>query len=335
MIPDEKHDAVIKGLREAFGASGWEDAQRMVKGLSADLVFRIVVAGSPYLLRLMAGRTDPNWLFEVMEAAAKAGLGPAVRYRCVEDGIAITDFVEAGPFGLEEARRLMPGVLRRLHAMPRFGREFPFAKLQDGFIARFRGAKLAPEDEVVDVFRMYAAVCATYPRVDEDMVSAHNDLKPENVLFDGARVWLVDWEAAFANDRYFELAMVTNFLAGSESEERVFLEAYWERPVSAYELARLYLMRQVVHLMYASVFLLLGSAEKAVDWGEPAPSFQPFHERMWRGEIELSGSQAKVNYGRVHWRRLVENARGKDWAMALGAVCERHADGARLLPIVE
>jgi thiamine kinase-like enzyme len=37
-------------------------------------------------------------------------------------------------------------------------------------------------------------------------------LKPENILFDGHRVWLLDWKAALVNDRYFDLAIAANFV---------------------------------------------------------------------------------------------------------------------------
>jgi hypothetical protein len=53
MIPQDKRAAVFRGLREAFGATDIEDIRRMTKGLSSDLVFRIVVQGSPFLLRIM------------------------------------------------------------------------------------------------------------------------------------------------------------------------------------------------------------------------------------------------------------------------------------------
>jgi len=63
------------------------------------------------------------------------------------------------------------------------------------------------------------------------MVSSHNDLKPENVLFDGERVWLVDWEAAFLNDRYHDLAMVANFVVNNSEEEEAYLGTYfWKAP---------------------------------------------------------------------------------------------------------
>ncbi|WP_155121202.1 phosphotransferase [Bryobacter aggregatus] len=33
--------------------------------------------------------------------------------------------------------------------------------------------------------------------IPHEMVSCHNDLKPENVLFNGRRVSLVDWQPSF------------------------------------------------------------------------------------------------------------------------------------------
>lgn len=52
MIPHEKSAAVSRGLREAFGTTAFEDIRTMPKGLSSDLVFRIIVQGSPFLLKI-------------------------------------------------------------------------------------------------------------------------------------------------------------------------------------------------------------------------------------------------------------------------------------------
>ncbi len=61
------------------------------------------------------------------------------------------------------------------------------------------------------------------------MVSCHMDLKPENIVFDGRRVWLVGWQAAFVNDRYFDLAVAANFVVTGAAEESVYLEQYFGR----------------------------------------------------------------------------------------------------------
>ena len=246
MIPQEKSAAVHRGLHEAFGAKALEDIRKMTKGLSSDLIFRIVVRGSPYLLRIMTRideRMDPGRIFASMSAAAEAGLAPRVRYSNAEDGISITDFVEAVPFPATQALVQLPATLQRLHALPPFPKAFNYVTAHNGFIWRFRKAGLLPKGEIEEIFTRYEQVCAAYPRLDSDMVSCHSDLKPENILFDGQRVWLVDWRAAFVNDRYFDLAVAANFVVTNNADERTYLEQYFGRPPDEYQRARFFLIR--------------------------------------------------------------------------------------------
>ena len=333
MIPKEKSAAVFRGLLEAFGTTDIEDIRRMTKGLSSDLVFRIVVQGSPFLLRIMTRideRNDPTRLFTAMKAAAEAGLAPRVWHTNIEDGISITDFVEAVPFSTTEALVRIPGALRRLHALPPFPKAFNYVTAHNGFIWRFRTANLLSRNEVEEIFTRYEQVCAVYPRLDSDMVSCHNDLKPENLLFDGHRVWLVDWQAAFVNDRYFDLAIVANFVVNTDSEERLFLQEYSGQPPDEYQLARFFLMRQVMHMLSAAVFLLLGASGKPVDQSDKAPDFRSFHQRIWEGEVDLADNDMKTIYGRVHWEQLLQNVRRARFDDALRIVSDRHAHGSSI-----
>jgi thiamine kinase-like enzyme len=339
MIPQEKIAAVTQGLREAFGVTGFTYIRRITKGLSSDLVFRIVAGGSPYLLRLMTRideRNDPVRQFTCMKAAAEANLAPRVLHANTEDGILITDFVEAVPFSETQALTLVPATLRNLHALPPFPKTFNYVTAHNGFIWRFRAANLVAASENEEVFTRYHQVCAAYPRLNADMVSCHMDLKPENILFDGQRVWLVDWQAAFLNDRYFDLAVVANFVITSDADERAYLEAYFGRPPDEYECARFFLMRQVMHMLAAAVFLMLGSAGKPVNQDESLPSFRNFHQRIWAGEVKLADQAARIVYGRVHWEQLLRNVRQARFQKALGIVSDRHAGQAdlrRLLPV--
>src|SRR5262249_19398036 len=134
------------------------------------------------------------------------------------------------------------------------------------------GWRTSSTNEIEEVFTQYERVCAVYPRLDQDMVSRHSDLKPENIVFDGQRVWLVDWQAAFVNDRYFGLAVVANFVVVNDADERLYLEKYFGQPPDEYQRARLFLMRQVMHVFYATVFLLPGSAGQPINRGENLPS---------------------------------------------------------------
>ncbi len=56
-------------------------------------------------------------------------------------------------------------------------------------------------------------ICAAYPWDRDAQVSSHNDVNPFNVLFDGDRLWLIDWEIAFRNDPFADVASVANNFA--------------------------------------------------------------------------------------------------------------------------
>jgi thiamine kinase-like enzyme len=333
MIPEEKSAPVTRGLREAFGVTEFEDIRKLTKGLSSALVFRIIVRGSPYLLRIIT-RTDavndPTRQFRCMKAGAEAGLAPRVWYASIEDRISITDFVEATPFPVTDALVRIPRTLRALHALAPFSPLMNYATL-DGFIRRFQAANILPKGETEEVLDGYAQVAAVYPYQDQDMVSSHSDLKPENILFDGQRVWLVDWEAAFLNDRYFDLAVVANFLVASDAEERAYLHEYFGQPPDEYQLARFFLMRQVMHMFYAAIFLLLGTSGKPVNRSESAPEFRDFHRRIWTGEVTLGDNDMRTVYGRVHWEQLAQNMRQERFHEALRMVSDRHRGLRRLL----
>jgi hypothetical protein len=248
MIPEAKKDAVARALREAFGVTGFEDIRMLAAGLTSALVFRIVVRGCPYLLKVMMGtdatagpgRGDPTNHFACMRKAAEAGIAPRVWYTSTEDRISIADFVQARPFPATEAVVRLPLTLQALHALPPFPRPtvMNYFDALDGFVRKFQAAKILPESETEELFQRYARVAGVYPRHDSDMVSSHNDLKPENILFDGDRVWLVDWEAAFLNDRYADLAVVANFVVTNDAEEAAYLRTYFGEAAGEYRLAR-------------------------------------------------------------------------------------------------
>jgi thiamine kinase-like enzyme len=201
MIPEAKNDAVARALREAFGVSGYDDIRIVTGGMTTARVFRIVVAGHPYLLRLITS-TD---------ATPGPGQGDPTHQ-------------------FAEALARLPGTLQRLHALPPFPRPVNYYfDTMDGFIRKFQTARILPESETAELFELYARVANVYPRDDSAMVPSHNDLKPENILFDGDRVWLVDWEAAFSNDRYTDLAVVANFVVTNDAEGEAYLQTLLRR----------------------------------------------------------------------------------------------------------
>src|SRR5258708_33746175 len=119
MSRKEKIAVVSKGLRAAFGATDFSGISKITSGLSSDLMFRIVVRGSPYLLRVMTHideRNDPVRHFACVKAAAEGGLAPRVLYANTDDGILITDFVAMAPLSEGQELTLIPAAPATLHA---------------------------------------------------------------------------------------------------------------------------------------------------------------------------------------------------------------------------
>jgi aminoglycoside phosphotransferase (APT) family kinase protein len=341
MIPEEKKAVVAWALQEAFGVGEFEEIQTLAHGVTSALMSRIVVRGRPYALRVCMrtdGMNEPTRQFACMKIAAEAGIAPPVRYTSIEDRASIIDFVEARPLPVTDAVVPLAKTLRAMHALPAFAKLanaydtaptflLRSSPLRDGFLQRFRAAGILPENEADELLELHARLDRAYPRPDSDLVSSHNDLKPANMLFDGVRLWFIDWEAAFLNDRYNDLAVMANFVVTNDVEEEIYLQTYFDETAGDYRRARFYVMRQIVHLFYAMVFLSLGALGKPVDASQLAPDFRDLHNRIWIGAASLEGPERKVQFGRVHMNRLLQNTRSKRFQDALRILSGRPAGG--------
>ncbi len=317
MIPQDKNAAVTRGLNQAFGVSEWEHIHDLTERPGSNRAFRVMVQGTAYLLRINTRQGDTARHFACMHAAAKAGLAPRVWYASAADRISITDFVNAVPLPASDALVLIPATLQALHALSPFPTS-PFnttctfllnkGPALDGFLQQFRTSNLLPEKDAQELLARYEQMSAAYSRLETDTVPSHNDLfKPDNMLFDGNRLWLIDWEAAFQNDRYADLAVVANMIVTNEAEEKILLQNYFGKAPDEYQRSRLYLMQQIAHMFYAMAFLTAGSSGQPIDWNEPVPTYSNYQRRFWARELSLTDHQAKAAYGRVHWEQLSQS----------------------------
>ncbi len=269
VIPFDRREAVQRGLDAAFPGAAVEKVEVVTGGVSGALIFKVTVRGGDYLLRLETGHDafrDPQRQYACLEIAAEAGVAPKLVYADGRDAIAITGFVRVVPADPDQApaerAAAIVSQLLRLHAAPLFPRLVDYMQGVESLIGLVRESGVLPPKGLYGLLSAFAALKVAYPRGDPDLVSSHNDLNPSNILFDGARPWFVDWESAFAADRYVDLAAVASFFARSDAEREAVLRAYFGEALDDYRRARFFLMRQIVRLFYATVMLNAASAER-------------------------------------------------------------------------
>ncbi len=265
-VPSERREAVLRAVEAAFPGAAIEKLAPVTGGASGALIFKATVRGGDYLLRLETARDgfrDPERQYACLKIAAEVGVAPKLHYADARDGVAITDFVRAAPGNADEVRAVaIVDQLRKLHAAPLFPGLIPYMQGMESLIGQVRETGILPPKALFSLLSTFQALTAVYPGCDPDLVSSHNDLNPNNVLFDGERAWFVDWESAFAADRYVDLATVVNCFARGEAEREAVLRAYFGEVLDDYRRARLFLMRQINRLFYATVMLNAAAAER-------------------------------------------------------------------------
>lgn len=143
-------------------------------------------------------------------AAAETGVAPAVVCRSAAAGVLVVDWVEGRTFSPVDVRDdanlpRIAAACRRLHAGPRFVGDFDMFQLQRRYlrIVTERGFRLPVG--YLDLLPAFGSIGRALAVHATPTVPCHNDLLAENLIDDGSRLWLIDFEYAGNNDPCFEL----------------------------------------------------------------------------------------------------------------------------------
>lgn len=331
-FPEANQTAVARALMAAFGTAELDGAQPVSGGLSGAGVWRIRVGGIAYLLRITNTRDalrDPARSFACLRTAAAAFLAPRVRYADATDGVAISDFIE--PCSMAEYPGASHGLVKELAQAVRVLHEtsaFPplvdYLEGLDDLIDQHRQSDVLDPPTTAELFARYAELRAGYRTRPEDLVSSHNDLNPGNVIYDGRRLWLVDWEAAFLADRYVDLATLANWFTGDAAGVAALLTTYFGRAPEADEMARFHLMRLVNHVFTGVIFLNVSAAERPGvrldDRSLAGPSLDGLRQRLRAGEFDMMAWDNRVTYGKARLAAALEGLRSPACGEALAQI---------------
>jgi thiamine kinase-like enzyme len=181
--------------------------------------YRVITrGGAQYVARFSSVKTsllaiDREAEFRNATIAATADVGPAVVEFAPDEGVLLVEWIAGRTFAardLDDEAQLarLADVCRKLHAATRFASDFDMFAVQQRYLAIVRelGFRL-PED-----YLTFEPIVARIEKVlrasASGSVPCHNDLLPANIMDDGERLWLIDFEYSGNNDPCFELGNI-------------------------------------------------------------------------------------------------------------------------------
>ena len=118
-----------------------------------------------------------------------------------------------------------------------------------------------PNDKYVEEALNNIPVLESLLDIEADRKPSHRDLHGFNVIYDGERYYLIDWENAGNESLYFDLAVATNTLLFKIADsESLLLNAYLKSEPTQEQLAKFKLMRVFAYLFYGFVLLYLSTS---------------------------------------------------------------------------
>lgn len=325
-VPEPCRATARTALLAAFGSSATIDLVPVSGGASGALTYRVDAAGRPYLLRIETRRDAPArnpHQYACMEIAAEAGIAPPLRHVDANAGVVIMDFLPQRPLAAYPGG---PGALAgelgrlvaRLQATPAFPKLHAFPTVVGHLLEYLRASVFADGllDAHVEGFERIREAYRVEPSAG---VSSHNDPNPHNVIFDGERLWLVDWEAAYRNDPLTDVAILAENFAPDAGLESVLLTSWLGQAPTPLVRARLRLMRQITRVYYAG--LLCSVAARAPGQARltdlSAPTAAEFGAAVAEGKHDPTSPETLRTLARMCLARFLDGLAMPDFEEAL------------------
>jgi aminoglycoside phosphotransferase (APT) family kinase protein len=300
-------ERIRAALKDAFGTAPVGAIAAVGGGATSASLFRAEVDGRTRLVRF-EGEPSPlrnPHQYESLRIAAEAGIAPKLYYVDETRGIAVMDFIEAQPLrdypgGSKALAAAVGALLWRLQDAPLFPYFVDFPDIVARLFEHVRSTGLFADGLLDPYTERLERIRESWPRVTP--VSSHNDPNPRNILYDGERLWLVDWESAYRNDPLVDVAIVLDNLAPSPELEEILLRSWLGRAPDETVRAHLAPARALSRLWYAGVLLSASATtpRTAPDTDLSVPSVPKFLEDVRSGSLKPRTYETVHTMGKMY-----------------------------------
>jgi len=237
--------------------AGWTGPAQRLGGLTnrvyrlGDAILRVPGEGT-------ADYIDRTAEAVAADAAAHAGVSPAVLYNDPASGLMVTRYVADTVTMTPDAFRSRSGAparaalaLRQLHQSGQvFATRFELFAMIDDYLRLLSGKDVALPDGYHAVVREAEAVRAALARTPVPLAPCHCDPLCENFLDTGSRMWIVDWEYAGMNDPMWDLGDLSVEAGFDEGQDEALLAAYFDGSAPPQDQARMVIYKAMCDLLW-------------------------------------------------------------------------------------
>jgi len=274
----------------------WHGKDVKVSSLSGGLTnenYLVEAGGERYVMRIPGASTELLSIDRVNEvynarAAASTGIGPAVLEHLPQLDIMVLEFIPGETMSaraLQSASmaRRMAESFKRLHAAPRFLKDFDMFRLIDDYLRIVDEHEVRIPSDYRDRLPLVADIERAVRVGALPSVSCHNDLLCENFIDDGRCLRIVDYELSGNNDACFDLGNTAQEASLDDALRAVLCEAYFGR-LDRQQLARMNLFA----LMSDVGWTLWGAIQAKISTLDF--DFTDYYTTRWNRALEVMAS---------------------------------------------
>jgi thiamine kinase-like enzyme len=240
-VPDvrERLQATIADLARSGLLAGEPRTVTPLEGGLTNFNFRVATPSCTAVVRLSSSDGDLLAIDRAAEEAnsrraADSGAAPPVLAYLPERNALVVEWIEGRTLAPDDLRddamlERVAAVCRQLHAGPRFVGDFDMFAIQRRYLALVQERGFRLPDRYLDFAPRAAQVEEALAVRREATVPCNNDLLAANLIDDGDRLWVIDYEYGGNNDACFELGNVWSESELSLDELAVLVDSYYGR----------------------------------------------------------------------------------------------------------
>lgn len=222
------------------------EIEALKKGMT-NRSFRFRRLDKRYIMRIPGEGTEKmiNRMqeYEVYHVVGKEGICDPVCYMSPENGYKITEFLEGArtcdPENPEDVKKCM-AYLKKVHQKKlQVGHTFDIFRQIEQYESYWMGEKSVYRDYNETKKKIYE-LKKYVDRQEKENVLTHIDAVPDNFLFVGEQIYLIDWEYSGMQDPYVDIAMFAIYAMYGREKVEDLIDAYFEGDCPADVRTRIY-----------------------------------------------------------------------------------------------